>query len=151
MEKIVLPKKALFDEVSYLLSEGREVLIPTKGNSMLPFIHGERDRVLLVNRTDIKKGDIVLARIIDSQYILHRIIDIDDGTLMLMGDGNLCRKETCHAEDIVGVVKEIIRPGDKRINVNSREFKFLSRLWVGLLPLRRYILAIYRRLHCRDK
>ena len=47
MHKVVVPNAILLGEVKSLLAEGKDVVIPTKGNSMLPFIRGGRDSVNL--------------------------------------------------------------------------------------------------------
>ena len=46
MKKLILPNEILMGEVERLLSQGTAVTIMTKGNSMLPFIVGERDSVV---------------------------------------------------------------------------------------------------------
>lgn len=146
MERITLPNALLFDEVTRLLSEGREVIIPTKGNSMLPFIRGERDSVVLVRKSGYATGDIVLALIEGERYILHRIWSMEGDKVTLMGDGNIAGKEHCSVSDISGAVVQIVRPGGRRIIVDTPGFRRRSGIWRRLLPLRRYILAIYRRL-----
>lgn len=146
MEKITLPNTLLFDEVTRLLSEGKEVIIPTKGNSMLPFIRGERDSVVLVKKKEAKAGDIVLALVDGKRYILHRIWSVDGDRVTLMGDGNISGKELCGIADISGTVTHIVRPDGHRTSVDTAVFQRRSRIWRILLPLRRYILFIYRRL-----
>ena len=69
MRKLVIDNDELFGRVVELLQEGREVTIPSKGFSMLPFIRGERDLVVLERADEIKPGDIVLFRL-DGRYIL---------------------------------------------------------------------------------
>ena len=76
MRKLVIDNDELFGRVVELLQEGREVTIPSKGFSMLPFIRGERDLVVLERADEIKPGDIVLFRL-DGRYILHRVMDAD--------------------------------------------------------------------------
>lgn len=146
MEKLVLPNSILLGEARALLDEGRSVIIPTKGNSMLPFIRGEKDSVLLKKKGSFEPGDIVLALIDRNRYVLHRIWAIEGDRIVLMGDGNLAGKEQCTPADICGTVVEIIRKNGKKIDVTSDSFRRSSIFWKKLLPVRRYILAIYRRL-----
>ena len=61
MNKVVVPNSILLGEVRSLLAEGKDVVIPTKGNSMLPFIRGGRDSVNLRRLDTLEVGDIVLA------------------------------------------------------------------------------------------
>ena len=146
MEKITLPNGLLFDEVTRLLSEGKEVIIPTKGSSMLPFIRGEKDCVALVRKQEVKEGDIVLAFVEGNRYILHRIWSVEGEKVTLMGDGNISGKELCRVSDISGTVTQIVKPDGRRISVDTQAFRRCSRIWRKLLPFRRYILFIYRRL-----
>ena len=146
MEKITLPNGLLFDEVTRLLSEGKEVIIPTKGSSMLPFIRGEKDCVTLVRKQDVKEGDIVLAFVEGNRYILHRIWSVEGEKVTLMGDGNISVKELCRVPDISGTVTQIVKPDGRRISVDTQTFRRRSHIWRKLLPFRRYILFIYRRL-----
>ena len=78
MKKLVLPNEILLGEVERLLSQGTSVTIMTKGNSMLPFIVGERDSVVLKPYGVPRVGDIALAHLHNGAYVLHRIIDISD-------------------------------------------------------------------------
>lgn len=61
MNKMTLPNAVLLGEATSLLNEGRHVIIPTKGTSMLPFIVGEKDSVKLLKKDEVHRGDIVLA------------------------------------------------------------------------------------------
>lgn len=140
MKKMVVPNAILLAEADDLLSRGIEVVLMTKGNSMLPFIRGEKDSVNLKRFSAVKVGDIVLARIAPQRYVLHRIFAIDGDAVTLMGDGNLVGTESCRLGDILGTVTEIIRPGGSRKRVTS------GALWRKLLPVRRYLLWIYRKI-----
>ena len=139
MDKKILPNEILLGEVAAVLREGREAVIIPTGSSMLPFIHGGRDRVVLCARPDVSVGDIVLVRI-GEQYLLHRVIAADGDALTLMGDGNLAGTERCTVADVIGTVVEIIRPSGRHIRPGK------GRLWRILRPLRRYLLGIYRRI-----
>ena len=140
MKKMVVPNKILLEEADDLLSRGIEVILMTKGNSMLPFIRGEKDSVNLKKYGAVEVGDIVLARIAPDRYVLHRIIAVDGDTLTLMGDGNLVGTESCRLSDVLGTVREIIRPNGSTKKVTK------GTLWRKMLPVRRYLLWIYRKL-----
>lgn len=139
MNKLSLPNDALLGEVAAALREGREAVIIPTGNSMQPFIRGGRDRVVLRRQPEPAVGDIVLARI-GGRYILHRLVAREGEAITLMGDGNIRGRERCSKEDVIGTVAEIIRPDGKRIRPGK------GTAWRVLLPVRRYLLAIYRRL-----
>ena len=138
MDKITIPNEILIPEVGRLLAEGREVEMRPKGNSMLPFIRQEKDNVVLKKKDNVEKGDIVLVDL-GGRYVLHRIIAEDGERLTLMGDGNIRGTESCAKDNVLGTVVKIVRPGGKSVTPSK------GKLWKALLPVRRYLLAFYRR------
>ena len=141
-KKLVLRNSIMFSEVAKLISEGKSVTMKVKGNSMLPFIK-DGETIKLVKTNHLKQYDIVLARIDDEQYVLHRIIRMKDNQLLLMGDGNLKGCERCKVEDVLALAAI-------KVNV-KKEYDFRSdshlkkaRIWNFLLPIRRYLLFIYK-------
>ena len=140
LKKIVIPNEILLGRVSELLAEGKEVTINTKGNSMLPFIIGERDTVTLKKSDSPAVGDIVLAEIAPGRYVLHRIFAIDGDRVTLMGDGNLKGTETCKQGRIAGTVIAITSPEGKEKKLSR------GRIWRAIRPVRRYLLFIFKRL-----
>lgn len=145
MRTVSIPNRTLLSEIAKILSEGKKVTIKAKGCSMLPFIVGGRDSVVLQKRNRVTIGDIVLAEIAPGHFVLHRIIKIEDGEIVLMGDGNLSETEECRESDIKGHAITVIYNG-KEIDCNSESQRCKARLWQRLLPVRRYLLAIYRRI-----
>lgn len=138
--KIEISNEILLKEVSELLNEGKEVVLLAKGSSMLPFIRDCKDSVRLKKRSSFGIGDIVLAKIAAGRWVLHRIIGIDGESVTLMGDGNISGIEQCLKKDIAGRVEAIVRPDGKEIVPGK------AGLWRKLLPVRRYILGVYRRI-----
>lgn len=144
MTRMVLPNDVLLPQVGELLAEGKIVTMSVKGVSMLPFIVGGRDSVTLTGTEELKVGDIALARIRKGFFVLHRIIAIEGGNITMMGDGNIRGHECCTREDVLGIAVKIIRNG-KEVDCRTASHFFKARIWRMLLPARRYLLAIYRR------
>ena len=82
MEHKVVSNHILVTEIDRLVNEGTQVTFVPKGNSMLPFIRGGRDSVVLMKDADVAPLDIVLAKV-GKTYVIHRIIKID-GDLSLI-------------------------------------------------------------------
>ena len=139
-EKRVIPNEILLGEVTSLLAEGQEVVLLTKGGSMMPFLRSERDSVALRKLDKVEVGDIVLAHLGGGRYVLHRIIAIDGDNVTLMGDGNLKGTESCLKSDISGTVVRILKASGKEYVPGK------GRWWRALKPFRRYILGVYRRI-----
>lgn len=145
MQKVIVPNEILLGEVGRLVEKGDKVTLLTKGSSMLPFIKGEKDSVLLEAPYELYPGLIALAQVRKGHYVLHRIMEIEGDKVILMGDGNLCGCEVCHKDDIVAVVSRIIKK-DRQIDCYSRRHLRHARMWKWLRPVRRWILAVYRRM-----
>lgn len=139
MDKRVVANEILLEEAATLMAEGREVSFTPLGNSMLPFIRGGKDSVTLKANPAVKVGDMALVRL-QGRYVLHRVIAVDGERLTLMGDGNLIGTESCTQADVLGTVVSVQR--------NGRSIPAGNGLWWRRIPrfIRRYILAIYRRI-----
>lgn len=145
METITIDNNQLIGEVKKLLKSFPSVVLPVKGTSMLPFIIGSKESVELVRwEKDFQIGDIVLAWTKD-YYVIHRIIKIDGDDYTLMGDGNIIGTESCKRSDIVAKAEYVVdKHGNKHYLYTPRRCQ-ASKLWNKLKPVRRWILAIYRR------
>ena len=129
-----------------LINEGRRVVLPVKGSSMHPFIIGDRESVELVKpATDLKVGDVVLAWVNGSHYVVHRIIGVDGNGVTLMGDGNICGVEHCRVDEVAAVAEYVVAPNGRHRFLYTDARMGAARLWSRLLPVRRWILAVYRR------
>jgi len=133
-------------EATRLAKEGLSVTLPVKGNSMLPFIIGGKESVILQKPDHPKVGDVVLAWVENCRYVVHRIIKIDGHDVVLMGDGNIIGTEHCKIDDICAIATHVVSADGKRHDLYSKWRMRATRLWWYLRPIRIYILAIYRRL-----
>ena len=128
-----------------LVHEGLRVTFPVKGYSMLPFIIGGKESVDLVKPIDIQVGHVVLAWVEGCRYVVHRIIQIDGDKVVLMGDGNIAGVEHCLLSDVAALAVNVVTPKGKHNNLYAPWRIKASHIWWRLLPIRRWILAIYRR------
>lgn len=138
----------MMDAVRKLIDSGKTVTISLKGNSMNPFIVHLRDSMTLRKATDadVRKGTVALVLTDDGHYVLHRIYAVDGDVITMLGDGNVKMTEKCTRANIIGVMQSLDRKGHT-VTPESREWKLYSRLWNFLTPVRRYPLALWRRLH----
>lgn len=135
----------LFPHIISLLEEGHTVTLKLRGYSMRPFLEDNRDTAVMRKVTDIVCWEPVLAEISQGQYVLHRIIDIDGDNITLLGDGNL-NVEHCSKKDVKAQVIGFYRKGRNKLEtIEGRKWKVYSKVWKTLLPIRRYLLGIYRR------
>lgn len=130
--------------VRHYISQGETAIIFVKGYSMRPFLEHLRDRVKLAPWKELNVGDAILAEIAPGHFVLHRIIEIDGKNITLMGDGNIRGTEHCTFDNVCGVVTEYIRPAGHVLLATDTKLQRRIRLWRRLLPIRRYLLFLYR-------
>ena len=133
------------EEAIRLVREGVNVTLPVNGYSMLPFIIGGKESVILHRPGLIDVGDVVLAWVDGNRYVVHRIIKLDYDRVTLMGDGNLTT-EHCRLKDVKARVTHVVSADNKKRDLYSRWRVLGAKVWYWLRPIRRYLLAIYRRL-----
>ena len=128
-----------------LVNEGLRVTFPVKGYSMLPFIIGGVESVDLVKPGNPKVGDVVLAWVEGCRYVVHRIIRIEGEQVTLMGDGNIAGVEHCRLDEVAALAVNVVTRRGKHLPLYAPWRVKASRLWWRLLPVRRWILGVYRR------
>ena len=150
MEKMVVNNDTFFSDVLKVLDQGRRVTIPVKGYSMLPFIRGGKDLVVLEKADgDLKADDIVLFHIgpeDGGRYVMHRILSIDGDAVDIMGDGVPKNHEHVRRNQIFAKAVEILRGGTRSVDPYSPCELRKVHFWQGIRPVRRYLLFIYRHL-----
>ena len=113
---------------------------------MLPFISGGRESVILQRPLTVRLGDVVLAWVDDCRYVVHRVIGIEGERVILMGDGNIVGVEHCLLSDVKALATHVVDAKGRKHDLYAPWRQRASRLWWQMRPVRRYILAIYRRL-----
>lgn len=134
----------IIDEAVALVNDGFSVTLPVAGRSMLPFIIGGRESVILAPPSVLKRGIVALAWVEGRRYVLHRIERIEDDRVMLMGDGNLAGREHCRLADIKAMATHVVDSRQKRHYLYTRWRKAASEIWWALLPIRRYLIFLMR-------
>lgn len=129
-----------------MLGENIDVTISITGDSMSPLWRHKRDTVVLAScdKTALRKGDIPLYRRATGQYVIHRIVNVNDNSYNLCGDAQTQIEYNVPKENIIAVVKAFNRKG-KQFSCSSQCFKVYSTVWIWILPFRNIILKVYRR------
>ena len=142
MENRTLPNEILLGEISSLLEEGREVVFTPKGTSMLPFIRGGRDSVTLKKMDQVRVGDIVLAHLPDSRYVLHRVVKVLPGDVFYIIGDNTVSGEYVKFENILGIMTYIQSEHREIDCVNDARYQRLVRAWWTVYPIRKCLLRV---------
>ena len=127
-----------------LTDAGHEVRLRIAGNSMLPFLRDGRDSVFF-RRPDspLRPGDIVFYQRPTGQYVLHRICRIRGGKLFFAGDAQNVLEGPAEPSEVFARVTRVCRK-DRILTPDSICWKFYSRVWRHLRPVRGPLLWIYR-------
>jgi hypothetical protein len=122
-----------FSVVRDLLVEGSQVTVRVKGQSMLPFFRsGTTVTIRPIREDDFKKYSVVFAAT-GGNFVIHRIISVEESGVTLLGDGNVYGTETMTKDEVYGAID------------CSKIHLLFAKLWLWMRPLRRYPLAIFRR------
>lgn len=134
-----------------LLADGMIVRIHPIGYSMYPMFVPGRDEALLEQTSAelCRKNDVVLYRRRNGMLVLHRICRITPEGIYTVGDNQSVTEGPLAADQIIGVLTAFIRNG-KEYSIRQPFYRFLSALWLFLLPVRplcfRFTAAL-RKLH----
>ena len=147
---MIIDNDTFFADVRRLLDQGKRVTIPVKGLSMLPFIRGGKDLVVLEKvGGNLQRDDIVLFHVgprEGGRYVMHRILTMDGDVVDIQGDGVPKTHELVRRNQVIAKAVEILRGGKRRVDPYSPGQRRLVHFWQWLRPVRRYILFIYRHL-----
>ena len=128
-----IANRELFAIVRDTLLEGSTVRVAVKGQSMLPFFRsGSTITLRPINEGDIRKYNVVMADA-GNAFVVHRIIEVSEEYVTLLGDGNYLGTERVTRDKIYGVVD------------CSALHLFFAKIWLWMRPVRRFPLAIFRR------
>ena len=128
-----IANRELFSIVRDTLLEGNTVRISVNGQSMLPFFRsGSTITIRPLREEDIRKYNVVFADAGDS-FVVHRIIEVGKEKITLLGDGNYIGTERVERDKIYGIVD------------CSAVHIFFAKIWLWMRPVRRFPLAIFRR------
>lgn len=125
-------------------NHSQTVSLQVLGNSMRPYLVHERDSVLLHYADNVRVGDVVLAEIKPSHYVLHRVVKLtESGEMTMRGDGNRTT-EQCRREDVRGVVVGFIRGENKKTSTTADlSYRLYAWFWMHTLPLRGVMLRLH--------
>lgn len=145
MKKINVPNSFL-SLAEEELRAGHGVRLKIDGASMYPFIRGGEDEVEIVPfPLDEKLPEwSCLFFQWGGHYMVHRYIGTEDGECILMGDGNIVRKERVPRDRIIGILCRIYRPDGSIQDCSDRRWLQKARLWYLIRPLRRVLIPAFR-------
>lgn len=141
-ERQWISSKILFTAISEQLAKDRRASFTITGMSMWPLLCHGRDQVIVekVNAENLRKGDIILYRIADDRYILHRITRLKETCFQTTGDGNTFRDPWMPYDCVTARASGIVRNG-RTIDCSRLRWKAVFRIWMLLFPVRKWMFA----------
>ena len=158
-----VPLEQLAPVLSDCLSSGQEVVLTITGHSMSPFLRNKKDQVVLTacDPTALRPGDVPLYRRLGGRYVLHRIVERDDGVTRtrwgraealpsrcdglqytMLGDAQWQEEPHITPDRIVAVATAFISRG-KRWECDSDAYRRNRLRWHRWLWLRPVLVRLY--------
>ena len=134
----------MYPVIQEVLEQGGEFSLTATGTSMWPTILGGRDQITMVKApTPLKQYDLPLYRRPSGQFVLHRILRVEeDGSYTCCGDHQWTLERGLRQENMIGLVTEFERKG-KHHSVEERGYRFWVRFWAWMLPFRHFLFSIH--------
>lgn len=155
------------DELAPIMTEcmeqGQEVVFTITGNSMSPFLRNRKDQVVLTtcDPTALQPGDVPLYRRRSGKYVLHRLVERDDGVTRtrygvdeplpprctslqytMLGDAQWQEEPGIAPDQIIAVATAFISRG-KRWECAGEAYRNNRLRWHRLLWLRPLLVRTY--------
>lgn len=143
MNSVIQPAKVVLSIVHEALKAGQRVRFTATGNSMQPFLRHNDTVELSAIGGDPRIGDILLARIDEDTFVLHRLYKIDKDGFCLIGDSTVLQEGPLSRESILGKVVSVDRGKHRRV-MDRGLWYLLGFCWLKLLPLRKPLLRSMR-------
>ncbi len=121
------------------LSAGQSVELSPRGISMRPMLREGRDTVILSAVTSpLRRFDIPLYQRDDGSFVLHRIVRVEEGGYICIGDNQFRPEERVTDEQIIAVVTAYRRDGHL-CSLTSLTYRLYCCRRCGLRPLRYFL------------
>ena len=124
-------------DLEQLLQEGNIIRLKPQGFSMYPLFIPGRDEALIqqVPVTSLKRNDVALYRRDQGILVLHRIVRVTADGYYMTGDNQYEIEGPLRPDQFRGKLIAFVRNG-KEISVGNPVYRFLSALWLLMLPVR---------------
>lgn len=124
-----------------MLDDGGRVRMRVEGDSMLPWLRGGKDDVILVPTADRRwgVGDIILVRDPRGRFILHRVVRRAPGQVWVLGDAQTRPEGPWPEAGVEALVDRVILRGHE-VDMSSVPARLFAVAWGAVRPFRRALL-----------
>ena len=135
MKKIAIPMEELMALLQLQMQTTGSAPLTVTGWSMMPMLHNRRDSVVIEPVEDRqKKGDLILYRRENGQYVLHRILRLNKEGYVCCGDNQFFTEKVGESQ-LIAVVTRFTR-GGKSYDVDNKGYRRYVWWWVNFHWLR---------------
>ncbi len=136
-------------DIEQLLRDGKTVQTVINGYSMYPMLMPGRDSVILApfEGEQPKRGDVVLYRRDGSILVLHRIWQVRQEGLYLVGDNQTETEGPLRIDQVRGRLVGFVRK-EKYISVDHFPYRLYAAVWLRMRPFRHKIAVAVHFIKC---
>lgn len=146
VQKVEIPMSDLAELLQLQIREGGIAVLTVTGSSMVPMLENRRDKVWLTRLIQApKRGDVILYRRENGQYVLHRVIQSEDVLGCVCCGDNDWKTELVHKTDIMGIVRQFTHRG-RVCTVQNWKYRLYAWLWTRSFSIRKPLLLARRQL-----
>ena len=139
----VVDTKEYVSVLKELVEEGKEVSMLIAGSSMSPFLAHERDYIFFKKPVaPIKRGDMVFYQRRNGQYIMHRVWKVENNKYYMVGDAQMEIEGPLERDQIFAIITKVKRKG-KWCEPGDFWWEFFKKVWIRIVPLRRFLVTAY--------
>ena len=127
-----------------ILERDGKLVYKTRGVSMQPMLHENRDLVIIEKPNGrLQPGDVALYRR-GKDYVLHRVLEVREHDYVIRGDNTYSLETGITDADVVGVLTAFVRKG-RQISVNDPAYRRYAAFWHKIYPLRAGVIVGWRK------
>lgn len=144
--KQIITTEDFLESILPLIEEGLTVPLKVSGGSMEPFLAHGRDTIHITKpQFPLKKGEMAFFKRNNGRIVMHRICKVKEDGYYFVGDAQTFIEGPVTEKCIFGVVSSVNRKGNT-VSKNNFVFWFFAKVWINIIPLRPFIMKIYRTL-----
>lgn len=136
----------VYELIEEQLKAGKDVIVTPTGISMKPMISGNEDSVkLILPPLKLKKYDVIFYKRDNGQYVIHRIISVNNNSYTLCGDNQTTLERGVTRAQIIGYMSAFQHKG-KWLSSKQCSYRWYSFCWVNTRALRKLLFAIFSKI-----
>ena len=143
-----MPLEELWPLIEDVFKKGGRFRLFPRGSSMLPLIHPGVDSVLLEAPSEIARHDILLYRRQNGQFVLHRLMKRENGTLTMCGDNQYALEKGLPESAVLARVCGIYF-GENYLPIESGKLRRYAKRRAFSRPFRHLAAGAAHRLHLK--